>query len=115
MNLYIAKIVFNINISDGKNLSQFDEQLRLIEASTFTDAFYKARLLGKKEEHLFLNEKKETVSWKFIDVSDVQPINELKHGTEIYSSTHVDAESTDYINFIRQKALVLQTQDATFA
>ena len=93
MNLYVAKIVFNININKGGNQSQFDEQLRIIRAENIEIALMKGRELGKEEETIFLNHKGETVEWNFIDVADLQPIQNLNHGTEIYSSTYVDEES----------------------
>ena len=111
MNWYIAKIVFNIDINNGANQSQFDEQFRLIESANLEDALAKGRDLGKKEETVFLNNKGETVHWNFIDVADLQPLQNLSHGTEIYSSTYVDEESKDYINFIRQKALSIQRRE----
>ena len=115
MNWYIAKLVFNININNGSNNSQFDEQLRLLEASEPGSAFAKARALGRREEDSFLNEKGENVTWKFIDVSDVQPLSELKHGAEIYSGTLTDDQPEDYINFIRLKALMIQSNDLVYA
>ena len=115
MNWYIAKIIFNIQLNNGINHSQFDEQLRLIEAAGPADAFSKARLLGKEEENRFKNENGEDVTWKFIDVADIQQLNELQHGTEVYSFTHEDRESDDYINFIRRKAQILQIRDYAFA
>ncbi|HKR05834.1 MAG TPA: DUF4288 domain-containing protein [Bacteroidia bacterium] len=115
MKWYIAKLVFNININNGSNTSQFDEQLRLIEASEPGTAFIKARSLGKSEEDSFLNEKGENVTWEFIDVTDVQPLNELRHGAEIYTSTHKDDQPEEYINFIRLKALMIQSDALVYA
>lgn len=115
MNWYIAKLVFNININDGRNNSQFDEQLRLIQASDPGSAFIKARSLGRNEQHSFLNKKEENVEWKFIDVADIQPLNELKHGAEVYASTHTDDQPEDYINFIRLKSLVIQSEELALA
>ena len=115
MKKYIAKLVFNIQVKDGVNQSQFDEQLRLIEATTSADAFLKARMLGEKEQTIFKNATGENVNWKFIDVSDIQLLNSLNDGTEIYSFTREEEDSKDYINFIRRKAQVLQIREMAFA
>ena len=115
MNWYIAKLVFNINISNGKDDGQFDEQLRLIEAVSPSDAFFRARNIGRKEEDEFVNSNNETVSWTFIDVADIKAVPEFSHGTSVYSFTHVDQDASDYINFIRRKAMYLQTRDVAFA
>ena len=50
MEKYLAKLMFNINIDNGNDASQFDEQVRIIESRSLEDAFYKARVIGKKEE-----------------------------------------------------------------
>ena len=55
MKRFIAKLVFNINIDNGKHNSQFDEQTRLIMANNQAEAFFKARQLGKREEDDFVN------------------------------------------------------------
>lgn len=115
MNWYIVKIVFNIQINNSDNQSQFDEQLRLVEAPTAIDAFMNARVIGKKEEEVFKNEKGEDVCWKFIDVTEIELLKEFKNGAELYSFTHEHKESDDYINFIRLKAQLLQTRHAVFA
>jgi hypothetical protein len=44
-------------VATGDHTAQFDEQLRLIYASTKEDAFYKAQQTGKKEEEKFYNLK----------------------------------------------------------
>ena len=115
MNWYLAKIIFNININNGMNASQFDEQLRLIEAQTPDEAFFKARALGKQEEESFINEKKNTVDWKFIDVAELTQLNELKDGSEIYSNTHEADEVNAYIKFVKHKAMLIQSNHLIFA
>jgi hypothetical protein len=115
MKWYIAKLVFNINISNGKDTAQFDEQLRLIEAVSPADAFFRARTIGKKEEDEFVNSNNDKVSWNFIDVADIKAVPEFSHGTPVYSFTHVDQDAGDYINFIRRKAMYLQSRDVAFA
>lgn len=114
MNWYITKLVFNIDIENGKNNAQFDEQLRMIKAESIDEAFFKARALGKSEEAMFVNTNKKLVNWKFIDVSEIQLVNELSDGAEIYTSTHETEEVNAYINFVRHKAMVIQTESQLF-
>ena len=49
MQKYLAKLMFNINIDNGTDASQFDEQIRIIESHSVEDAFHKARGIGRKE------------------------------------------------------------------
>ena len=53
MEKYLAKLMFNINIDNGNDASQFDEQIRIIESPSLEEAFYKARVIGKKEEEVW--------------------------------------------------------------
>src|SRR3982750_4508705 len=73
MNWYIAKIVFNIT-ADGVNKTQFDEQLRLINADSTEEALLRARTIGLNEEDSFYNDNKKKVKWEFVNVADLLPI-----------------------------------------
>ncbi len=115
MNHYIAKLVFSIQIQNTENKNQFDEQIRLIEAATGADAFLKARLLGEKEQTVFTNQNGDEVTWQFIDVAEIAHLNAIHHGTELYSITREEADSKEYVNFIKRKAQQLQLRDVAFA
>jgi hypothetical protein len=114
MKWYLIKLVFNIDINDGGNRTQFDEQLRIIEASSAADAFYKARSLAKDEEEILINQRGQTVNWKFIDVADVKEL-ELKNGSLLCSKTHVDEDYSEYIKSVHRKSQVLQLRDIALA
>ncbi len=114
MNWYLTKLVFNIEIEKSKSSSQFDEQLRMISATSQEEAFFKARAVGKREEVEFLNTQQKKIAWRFIDVCEVQLIEALNDGVEIYSSTHETEEANNYIRFIKQKASLIQTQNLVF-
>jgi Domain of unknown function (DUF4288) len=114
MNWYLAKMVFNIDIENGQHNKQFDEQLRMIQAESRDEAFFKARALGKREEVNFLNTKKKKIDWKFIDVSEINKLNEVNDGSQIYSSTHETKEANEYISFVKHKATVIQTESLVF-
>ena len=110
MNWYIVKLVFHIEIEAAENNRQFDEQLILVEAKTLDAAFSIARSKGKSEEVLFQNIRKKSVAWKFIDISEIHLLSGLNDGAQIYSSTHESEEANDYIRFVKQKALMLQSE-----
>jgi len=115
MNLYLAKLVFNINIENEKTASQFDEQIRLIEALDMEGAFFKAKLIGKQDEDSFTNEKNEKVNWTFIDVSELYALKDIKDGEQLYAHTHETEKPDSFIEFTRKKSLLIQTNFLTFA
>ena len=91
MNWYLAKVVFQIICGDGNHTAQFDEQLRLVGANNEYEAFTKAQQIGILEQDTFLNEQKNLVQWKFIDVSELHKLSNLMDGAEMYSRvTEVD-------------------------
>lgn len=106
--------MFNINIDNGNNASQFDEQVRIIESHNLEDAFYKARAIGKREEETFLNADNQLVNWQFIDVADVYPLENVKDGDQVYSSTRKIKDTTSFISYIRQKSMEIQAKNLTF-
>jgi len=108
MNWYITKIIFGICLDEHKKITQFDEQLRLIAARDENEAFLKARMIGVREEELFLTDEQRTVKWEFIDVCELKLLEEFKDGMEIYSSVHEREESNRYIYYIQQKAAAIE-------
>lgn len=111
MNWYIAKMVFQITVGADLQPSQFDEQLRLIEASDKHEAFQKARIKGAQEEDSFFNQAKEIVKWNFIDVAELIELNKIEDGIELYSKIKESSNGLHYIYVTRQKALALETQN----
>jgi uncharacterized protein DUF4288 len=114
MKQYLAKLMFNIHIEDGGNNSQFDEQIRLIESKSFETAFQKARSIGKHEETVFLNQGNKKVSWRFIDVVELFPLQEFKDGEQLFSVTHEEQNVSSFINYIREKSMQVQVKSLTF-
>ena len=108
MNWYIAKIVFQININQGEHALQFDESLRLIQADSLTSAYHHAFRIGESEESIFLNNRKEKVEWKFIDVADIYHIENLEHGAELHSNTYIDYHPDKYITHVKLRALTIR-------
>ncbi len=105
MNWYIAKIVFNIDVNDGENQKQFDEQLRLIAAQSKPEAYFKASTIGKTEEENFVSANKKSIAWRFIDVAELHEVSEMKDCMEIYSTT-LETNHPDY--FIQNTKLRAQ-------
>ena len=105
MSWFISKIVFNISSENTSHKPQFDEQLRLIAASSTEEAFIKARTLGLSEEESFLNDQNNKVKWEFINVAEVVPLTSLEDGMEIYSNVHETDEARKYIQCVHEKAI----------
>src|SRR5688500_5324225 len=112
MNWYITKIVFNITAEQSTN--QFDEQLRLVNATSKEEAFLKARSIGLREEDIFYNDKMKEVKWEFVNVSEIIPVGKLEDGTELYSRIHEAEEASQYIHFVHQKAIALRKNSTLF-
>jgi len=104
MNWYLAKIVYCIISGDGNHKPQFDEQLRLINADDDLHAFQKARLIGDKQQDSFLNKENNIVRWKFIDVSELKRIDQLKDGVEMYSGICEQDNAELYIRATQTRA-----------
>ncbi len=104
MNWYLAKIVYRIICGDGNHTAQFDEQLRLIKAHDELHAFQKARLIGVREEDNFLNAADKPVHWKFIDVYEINKLDELIDGAEMYSRINEEEDADIYINITHLRA-----------
>lgn len=104
MNWYLAKMVFRIICGDGNHTAQFDEQLRLIAASSKEEAFHKAQLLGGREEEMFFNRNQQLVQWQYISVSELYQLNELIDGAELYSRIEEQENADAYLHIIQKKA-----------
>ncbi|MBS1951457.1 MAG: hypothetical protein OJF59_000551 [Cytophagales bacterium] len=107
---YIAKLVFQIK-GKGMHTPQFDEHLRLIEAHAFEEAFLKARVMGIGFEETVLNKKHGTVSWEFVNVAELRPIEEFKNGMELHSQVREMEEANQYIRYIHNQAASMQLED----
>ncbi len=128
MNWYVAKLIFRIATPSGQEVAQFEEHLHLIRATSFEKAFIKARLIGITEEGQFSSQKENAGQWEFVNISELNPLQELpasltwykdvelairrsgwSDGLEVYSQTHQTMEARSYINLIHEKAAALVT------
>lgn len=104
MSWYIAKIVYRIVCGNGEHTPQYEEQLRMIEASSKSEAFKKALQMGIKEEVQFLNQQHKLVQWKFIDVSELYQLHQVADGAEIYSRIEEKDDADIFEVFVHAKA-----------
>lgn len=104
MKWFIAKLTFQILSDEAAISSEFDEQLRLINARNYEEAFLKSRMIGVREEDTIINDSMNNVSWKFIDVSDLTLLDEFKDGMELHSRIFEVEHARDYISYLHHKA-----------
>ncbi len=110
MNWYLAKIVYRIVCGSGEHTAQFDEQLRLIHAANYLDAMQKALLIGESEAEVFVNNDKQLVQWKFINVSELHQVSMLIDGAELYSRISETNEPEEFTRVVHLKAThILET------
>lgn len=104
MSWFISKIIFQVICGDGEHTPQFDEQLRLIHAANEQEALKKAINIGLEEQNTFNNSKNESVIWSFVDVTELQRVNELKDKTELYSRIVEPENEESYVDLIEIRA-----------
>ncbi len=109
MNWYIVKFVFRIVCGEGKHQPQFDEQLRLINATDEQQAHEKALKLARFEQDSLDGSNQKAVKWEFIAITELTQIESLNDGAEIYYAVR-DVEDADrYIATAQQKSRLIQT------
>jgi hypothetical protein len=113
MYWYIAKLVYQILVSDGKEAAQFEEQLRLIQAESKQEALDKAMALGEQEETLFYNYRDQPVYWKFLDVAELQSVQQLDDGLQLYSHLEQPEYTEGYLALLQRKAESVRTDTET--
>ncbi len=112
MNWYLTKIVFRVIIAGRNEPARFDEQLRIVTASSKQEALHKARQLGAEGEETVVNiNNNKLIQWKFINVSMLYQLKELLDGAEICSTTHEPDCADTYIAMIHDKAIHIRDND----
>lgn len=105
MKWYLAKLIFRVSCTNGDHKPQFEEQLRLIAAEDHLHAFHKARILGDTNHFANIDA---IVKWKFVDVSELQPLGELLDGIEILSTvTECPDAAEDYLLRVKRASSAL--------
>jgi hypothetical protein len=110
MNWYMAKLVYRIICGKGMHKPQFEEQLRLIQATHKSEAFQKAVAIGRAEEVQFPNSRQELVQWKFININELYQLAEVVDGTEIYSRIEEREEGEVFEEMVHGRAAWLQDE-----
>lgn len=116
MQYFLVKIVFQLS-QDNEKLRQFDEQIRLLTATDSFEAFFKARQIGHKEEDANSLGFFKPVQWKFMDVTEIIPVQLQQDGVELYSQVS-EKDAASFKRSVRQQAarlLELQLQQSNFA
>ncbi|HOZ80580.1 MAG TPA: DUF4288 domain-containing protein [Ferruginibacter sp.] len=112
MNWYLTKMVFRVMLAGREQPASFDEQLRIITASSKEEALQKAQQLGIAEETTVVNiNNKQLIEWKFINVSSLYQLKELLDGAEICATTHEPDCAADYIEMVHAKAAHISNND----
>lgn len=114
---FVTKLVFRVVTGNGNHTPQFDEQVRLIQAESAQDAFFKARFLGANEQVVFATEELNDVRWEFIDACELYELESFTDGMEIYSRIHETDQADTYISFVHHRAqqLVYKHQEEAHA
>lgn len=104
MKWYLVKLVFQVLSGEGAHTPQFDEQVRLISADEVNWAYEKATVIGWLEQRSFLNHSEENVTWKFIEVAEIQVVPNPEDGVLLCSYTAEPDNAKEYIEATRIKA-----------
>lgn len=88
MNVYIATIIM-VSSVEGNNEAPpvCEEQIRLIRASSQSEAYDKAMRIGFREEHSYKNVNDNDVFWKFAGLENLELLSQknLRDGQELRS------------------------------
>ena len=104
MNWYLVKMIYRVTSGEGSHTAQFDEQLKLFQASCQEEAIDKAGLAGVKMEETFFNIKGELVRWQFVAVAEIRLLEEFEDGMEICSRIVETGDPDNYLRFVHSKA-----------
>jgi hypothetical protein len=61
-------------------------------------------VLGRLEETNFLNDRAETVAWKFIEVVDIHKISSMEDGDQLFSATQEPTDADAYIEEVKLRS-----------
>jgi hypothetical protein len=108
MHWYIAKMVFRITCGQGKHKSQFDEQLRLVQASHSGEALEKARRIAAEEALASAGLSEKTVRWNLVDIPELYRLQGMMDGAELLSRVTEEDEGDLFEEMIRRRAAMLR-------
>lgn len=99
--------MFSIQIQ-GQTCSEFDEQLRIVEAIDLVNALIEAKRIGTSAEEHFINQKGAAIDWSFMAVTELIPFNNPINGMEVYSHIRETMNADTYTQFIQRQAELLE-------
>jgi Domain of unknown function (DUF4288) len=106
MNWFLVKMVYRFICGNGTHAPEFNEQLRVIAAEDILHAFHKARLIGERESTNIINNGL-TLTWKFVDVTEIFEIEKSADGAEVWSVMSEETDAAMYIRRVQQKSVAL--------
>ena len=88
--LYAARMLHVCVVGDGKprRRNLCDETVKLLRASSDTDAWKRALKLGRAAEHEYRNSRGELVRWIFAEVTAISRVRTDLNGAELSSRLH---------------------------
>lgn len=104
MSWFISKIIFEVDCGVPRQHRQFEEQLRLVEATNPIEAYHKAVAIGQKGQESFLNQNQQVITWKFINVEEIRALDNWHDGMELNSIIKEVEDAQAYVNFVNDKA-----------
>lgn len=99
---YIAQLYFKIE-TENQNKSQFDCQLRMIQAENEEEAFFIAKGIGLTESSQFINTNGKLVKWEFVGITSISEFSMNENGTTLFSNTIETDSKDDFSNYIQTK------------
>lgn len=111
MNLFFAKLIFQIASNLPKEKTNFDQQFRLIYADSHSQAKQKAIAIGRSEEEVIKNCSNidHHILWKFVGISELVNLNEVNDGDLFYQNTFETEWPNNFIDLIVSKNYNLAT------
>jgi Domain of unknown function (DUF4288) len=88
MGWYSTLIVYESEAKGRPDTSPIrEESIRVLRADTEPLAWRNAEALGRDNEHSYSNDRGELVTWRFVQVVEVQDLceEELTDGAEVFS------------------------------
>ena len=99
MPWYVTTLILECTVEGGTSPPIVEEQLRLVQAMDADGAHALALEFGREEEQQYENPYGETVSWKFLGLSDLAELldKEVSSGIEVASARHSGADASSLV------------------
>jgi len=109
MNWFIAKLIFSIEQEEAC-ASQFDEQIRLVQAGSALEAMKKAETIARVEEQEFVNSNGHRVAWQLAGIPYLNELDELEDGKEICSQIIESDDAESYKEQVNRRYHAIKDQ-----